>query len=86
MQPTHSFPPGSGWTVRHWAQAICAGVIAGTAAAAMYFPQSAAACHVIQAFTDALFLQLALTTNSIATERRQERADRITPWDPLGKS
>jgi hypothetical protein len=80
--PATSFPPGSGWTVRHWAQAVCAGLTAGLGASALYFPDSAALCTVLQAAIAAFWLQLGLTTNSIATERRQERADRITPWDP----
>jgi hypothetical protein len=81
MQPAHSFPPGSGWTARHWAQGFCAGAIAGAAATAQAFPVTSGVCHVIQAVTTAWLLQLGLTTDSIAAARRLERAERITPRD-----
>jgi hypothetical protein len=76
-----SFPPGSGWTIRHWAQAVCAGLVAGLGAGALAFPHSAPVCTVLQTGVSAFWLQLGLTTNSIATERRAERAERITPWE-----
>jgi len=77
--PVHSFPPGSGWTPRHWAQGFLAGAIAGAAATAQAFPSAAGFSHVAQAVATAWLLQLGLTTDSLAALRRAERAERITP-------
>lgn len=64
---SNSFPPGSGFTARHWIQAILCATLAGLSATAQAFPTPtiSGVCHVGIAVTGAIMLGLGLTTPSV---------------------